>query len=320
MNLAPLRPCAPRSVRLWSVTTSDVPTGMGIEYLAKVKDDVRREMIEHTLDERSAIVPRHAALWVVPQPAFAEAFAAAVAERYPGDPEMLQIPAQRAALAGDWAKVRDVLSPVDPATLDGRAAQHHDHLLGCALLMLGEADEARRVLARGAAREGGCCAMEAPLALASLAEGPVRALNRAVRAADERLAAGEPAGARAALSGLVVREAREVQSLARLCRAWLSEPDERAPAGAAIDGFQRRLALTAFLDAHAEKAPTRRRELPLSGARWSIEQLDALAKEAQAWLDEDMDRPRPVEGGIEPPFNAQRATAPAHPTPSREDG
>src|SRR6185312_12785868 len=122
---------------------SDVPTGMGLEYLAQLKDDARREMIENTLDERSSIVPRHAALWVVPKPAFAEAYAAAVAARYPDDPEMLQIPAQRAAIAGDWARVRDLLSPVDPTPLGDQAAQHHDHLLGCALLMLGEADEAR---------------------------------------------------------------------------------------------------------------------------------------------------------------------------------
>jgi len=286
---------------------SDLPTGMGLEYLSQLKDDTRREMIADTLDERSSLVQRHAALWVIPKPAFAEAFVAAVSARYPGDLEMLQIPAQRAAFAGDWATVRDLLSPVDPASLGDQAAQHHDHLLGCALLMLGEADEARRVLARGAAREGGWCSMEAPLSLVGLAEGPVRALDRAVRAADERLAVGDPAGARAALSSVVAREAREVQSLARLCRAWLSEPDEREPAGAALDGFQRRLALTRFLDAHGEKAPTRRRELPFPGARWSVDELDQLAKEAQAWLDADLDRPRPIEGGMEEPFNAALA-------------
>jgi hypothetical protein len=85
----------------------------------------------------------------------------------------------------------------------------------------------------------------------------------------------------------VVREAREVQSLARLARAWLLEPDEKLPEGEVLDGFVRRLALTRFIVAHAEKTPTLRRELPFPGARWDGAKLDALAKEVNAWLTED---------------------------------
>jgi hypothetical protein len=113
-----------------------------------------------------------------------------------------------------------------------------------------------------------------------------------VREADARLAAGDFAGARRSLAGLVVREAAEVQTLARRCRAWLSEPDETEPGGDRLDGFARRLALASFLSAHAEKAPDRRRELPFVGARWDAEKLDALAADARAWLEGDQKRPR----------------------------
>ena len=76
-------------------------------------------------------------------------------------------------------------------------------------------------------------------------------------------------------------------------RAWLSEPDETDPGGAALDGFSRRLSLAAFVEAHAEKAALLRRELPFPGARWDDRALDALAEQCRAWLDRDKDRPRP---------------------------
>jgi hypothetical protein len=297
LNLAPLRPCAPPTLKLWSVSSGAAVSRLDIAYIQKVEGNERAAMIAQTLapEDRPAVVPRHAALWKVHDPTFAEAFAAAALARYPDDLEMIQIPAQRSAFAGDWVAVRDRLGPVDPTPLGDAPAQHHDHLLGVALLMTGDVEGARRVLARGAARAGGWCDLAAPLALVGEASScaGVGELDRAVRAADAALAAGDLGGARRALGGLVVREAREVQTLARLCRAWLEEPDETEEGGALIDGFGRRLSLAAFLAAHGEKSPTRRRELPFPGARWDREKLDALAAEATAWLEADLERPRP---------------------------
>jgi hypothetical protein len=297
LTLVPLEPCAPAGTVLWSVTGDAGSAGLGIEYLQHLGSDDRRAMIERTIgpEDRPHVVARHLALWRVPKPAFFEEFAAIALARHPGDPEMLQIPAQRAALAGDWVAVRDGLAPFDPAALGDAPAQHHDHLLGAALLMTGDVEEARRVLTRGAARAGGCCDLSVPLALVgapggatpSPAYAAARALDDAVQAADACLAAGDRGGARRALAGLAVREAREVQTLARLARAWLDEPTAAAPAGASVDGFALRLALAAFLAAHAEKAPTARRELPFAGARWDAATLDALATRAQARLDAD---------------------------------
>ena len=290
LDLTPSRPCTPDELLLWK-RGGEGGWQSGIEVLQHNDVGVRKELIAAMVEpeRRALLVPRLAALWKVPKPALAEELTAAALERYPGDPELAQIPAQRAAIAGDWEAVRDRLAPIDPTPLADAPAQHHDHLLGAALLMTGDADEARRVLRRGAARAGGCCDLSIPLALVGEPSGSpgVRALDHAVRAADACLAAGDPGGARNALSSLAVREAREVQTLARLARAWLQEPDEKTPEGAALDGFVRRLALTRFVVAHAEKAPTRRRELPFPGARWDGAQLDALAREVQAWLVED---------------------------------
>jgi hypothetical protein len=303
--LAPRRPCAPPGRPLWTLSFEAFPKGLlGVEYLYLYEGAERRQCLAAALEERDLIVPRHALLHRVAKPGFAEDFIAAVEARFPGDPEMIQIPAQRAAQAGDWARVRDILAPLDPTPLPDAAAQHHDHLLGAALLMMGDVPEARRALARGAARPGHCH-LSTALALAgqpSPGGAAVDALAQAIRAADACLAAGDPAGARRALSGLVVREAREVQTLARRARAWLSEPDETDPGGAALDGFSRRLALAAFVEAHAEKAPLLRRDLPFPGARWDDRALDALSGEATAWLDRDKERPRPeVSTGDRPP-------------------
>jgi hypothetical protein len=187
--LSPRRPCAPRGKRLWGTTLDGMKPGLGVAYLYAAEPDDRREMIDSVLSdasERSLVVPRFAALWKVPKPAFAEEYERSALARFPGDPEIAQIPAHRAALAGDWAAVRDRLAPIDPTPLGDAAAQHHDHLLGAALLMTGDAAEARRVLLRGAARAGGWCDLSTLLALAG--EGPeghpVRALDRALRSAD----------------------------------------------------------------------------------------------------------------------------------------
>ena len=288
LSLTPSRPCAPPGLKLWA-HTQESSREMGIEYLQHLNADSRKDMIAQALEpgQEPFLVARYAALGKVPKPAFAEELLAAARARSPDDPAVRQLPAQRAAMAGDWAKVRAELEPVDPTAFGDGPAQHHDHLLGAALLMLGDIDGARRALARGASRTGGFCNLSTPLALVGAAEGcaGVRALDRAVRAADERLAAGDPGGARRELEGLVVREAREVQTLARLARAWLDEPAEADDALGG--GFVRRLALTRFFAAHAEKAPERRRELPFAGARWDEAKLDALTVEVKAWLAED---------------------------------
>ncbi len=288
-NLVPAHPCAPWDVALWSMTHRDTGHRLPIEFLVHMRPEGMAGMIDKILGERSHLVPRYAVTLRLPVRDFAVELAARARARYPGDVEMTQLPATAAALEGDWETVRDLLSPLDPAPLSDTGAQHHDHLLGVALLMLGDAGEARRVLARGAARPG-WCDLGVPLALLGLEGGPSptplyavgRALDAAVRAADACLAAGDLRGARRALSPLPVREAREVQTLARLCKAWLEEPDR-----AAIDTFARRLALAAFCAAHAEKKPLLRRELPFPGATWAPAALDALAAQAHEMLDHE---------------------------------
>jgi hypothetical protein len=289
-SLVPPRPCASREMRLWSAIGQSSPHEVSFALMLGSAAKERREILAGVVSERERLVACHAALQALPLQTLAEEFAEIVRTRLPGTSEAALIAAQRAAFAGRWAEVRELLAPLDLGSLDDAAAQHHDHLLGAALLALGEVAEARRVLCRGAARAGGCCDLSVPLALVEASDpapalrrrpvhDAVRALHRALRAADARLALGDARGARQALSGLVVREAREVQILARLSRAWLAEPED-----AEVDTFARRLALAAFPVAHAEKRPGFRRELPFPGLRWETAKLDALAEEASRWL------------------------------------
>ncbi len=303
-SLVPSRPCAPWDVSLW--TLSDEKTGyiLPFDFMVHVRGEARGGIIEGVLHERGHLVARYAAALQLPTRELANDLAARVSARYPGDPEMVQLPATRAAREGDWRTVRALLAPLDPAPMSDTAAQHHDHLLGVALLMTGDAGEARRILARGAARTGGWCDLAVALALAGVEGGPAPAplysiaqtLDASVRAADACLAAGDTRGARRALSSLAVREAHEVQTLARLCRAWLAEPDP-----AAIDTFAKRRALAAFTAAHAEKTPALRRELPFPGATWAPGTLDALAAEAREVLELERQatlKGEPEEGAI----------------------
>ncbi len=67
----------------------------------------------------------------------------------------------------------DLLLSADPRGLDDGAAKHLHHLLGLALLNLGEPEQARLSFERGAAIEGGSCDLAAFVALATpLAEPP----------------------------------------------------------------------------------------------------------------------------------------------------
>jgi hypothetical protein len=204
-----------------------------------------------------------------------------------------------------WAEVRDRLAPIDPSSLDAGSAQHRHHMLGMALLGLGEREEARCVLREGTAIQGGRCDLSLPLAMATPldAEGEeawsadqafVRDLLGAVETADARLAQGDPAGARCALDRLVVTEAHEVQSLGRLAVAWLHD----AAAGEE-QRFDEARALATFCAEQAQRGVVYRRELLVPTGMWDEARLADVAVQAARWLDETFGGPvRVPPGGL----------------------
>lgn len=233
------------------------------------------------------------------------ALAALATDKHPGHAAVRLAQAHLVISVGLCAQVREQLAPIDPSTLDPGRAQHLHHLLGVALIGLGERDEALAVLKRGAAIQGGRCDLSLPLALATplgaAVEAPwsadqqvLRDLVFAVEAADARFAQGDPAGARRALDRLVVTEAHELQSLGRLAAAWLR--DEAA--GDALP-FDKALALATFSAEEAQKSLLYRRELLVPVGRWDEARLGEVAERAARWLDETFGGAVAVpEGGL----------------------
>ena len=225
--------------------------------------------------------------------------------KFPDHPEARLNQAGPLANVGRWTEVADLLLSADPRGLDDGAAKHLHHLLGLALLNLGETEQARLSFERGAAIEGGSCDLAAFVALATpLAEPPTmevrpwtpeqlaaRGLVAAVEAADACLSRGDAIGALVALDPLLATETSEVQSLARRAEAHL----RRGEAEESI--FEKACALAWFCAAHAEKKPYLRRELALPRGRWDTARLDDLSARASEWLDATLGDARPFPAG-----------------------
>lgn len=207
--------------------------------------------------------------------------------KHPDHPEHRWSAACPRANVGDWTEVRKHLDGVDEARFDDATARHFAHMLGLALLHAAEHDEAQRVLARGLERAGACPLMPLLAVATTLddagfdprAERPIRELLRRIAFADAGLAAGDAEAAISALDDLLVWEAREVQSSARLARALL----DAGEAGSPDRQLRKLFALATFIDAHTALA-SERCELLLRD-RWGKDTLDALSAEAKAWID-----------------------------------
>ncbi len=200
------------------------------------------------------------------------------------------------ASVGQWDHVRDLLVGHSDAGLDSAAARHFGHLLGLALLDAGRHDEALPVLLRALEHEGPC-QLESLIGLASPDANDdiperqsMRELVRIVAAADRRLAARDALGAIGVLDDAVVWEAREVQSLARLARAFLAAGDELPPDLQIRKAF----ALATYWEGHGDRS-CNRREVLLKD-RWRAESLDAIWPEAVAWLEDF-----PTRSALDPP-------------------
>jgi hypothetical protein len=109
---------------------------------------------------------------------------------------------------------------------------------------------------------------------------PLAQLVEDVYAADRCLARGDAAGARAALSSDHYWIYGELQIFARMAEAELGLVPVRLR-----DRFQKILRLACFVEAHEEKDPEERREMPIPGATWDRARLDELADRARAWLE-----------------------------------
>ena len=227
--------------------------------------------------------------------------------KHPHHPEVRVNQARPLVNLARWSEVRDLLASTDPSGLDDGTGQHMHHMLGRALLFLGEPEEAQRVLERGASYRDGKCDLAVLVALATPLAQPTTAEDRAwtpdqlaardlvaaVETADSCLAQGNAEGALVALDRLVVTETSEVQSLARRAEAHLLGGDDVGEEAF----FEKARALAWFHAAHAEKKPFLRHELPVPRGRWDTARLDDLSARASRWLDANLGEAWPVPAG-----------------------
>jgi hypothetical protein len=218
--------------------------------------------------------------------------ATTVRHRFPEHPRARLYQGRRCVGRGQWSEGRALLSSVDPACLDKSEVQHLYHLRATALLMLDEPEAALAELTRAESCEEGLCelgegiALCTPLSDTSAAwtskQARLRDLMALIVSADAALAQGDASAARRVLDCLLVWEANEIQSLARLAEACMLEDE----AGDASDPFRRTLTLLSFCELFAWRDTFVRREIPLPRVAWSTERLAAVAKKARARAEE----------------------------------
>ena len=218
--------------------------------------------------------------------------------------------------AANWHRVRKLLDGCDAGEVDGATACHLHHLLGLALLMTGEPEEARSTFEdglryqEGADRDGqryqdganrdglryqdGACDLQPLIELLTPLPDPLqpadwdescstlRQLLGAVHVADTCLGNDDARGAIAAMDRPAVWRTRELQSTARLAEAFLAGPP---PEDHGV--LKMTVALAVFLDRHRLAEGRFRRELPIPGATWDRQTRDGLARRCRAWLESE---------------------------------
>ncbi len=196
------------------------------------------------------------------------------------------------------------LDGIEPAGLDGAAAQHFLHLRGIARLRAGDAVGGAVDVRRASTFTGGCH-VHIPLHLLEILDGveipeyvagtDTYILSRlgpvvhAILAADRGLAARDPEGAISALDIVLVWRSRDRQSLARLAQAWL----DVVPTDP-VRVLRRRLALATFLGVHHDYGVGLGHDLPIPPHSWGKERLEELAERVRGELEG-----RGQEGAVE---------------------
>ena len=217
-------------------------------------------------------------------------------DMHPDNPELRLLHADVATKEQKWDEVIETLEAMDPAVLDPADRQHYSHILGMAKYATGfvEAAEGEWVVAAAEAEDegGDFCNLDPYVELARAVITPLPPQGRemdvdeplvyrlviAIRMADEAMEKGEARRSLEAADCGAVWRAGEVQSLARLARAFL-----RVDPGGPMERFRMAMALALFVHCHYEPE-TMRRELLLPSEQLDREKLDDLRNEALGWL------------------------------------
>ncbi|MFH0902972.1 MAG: hypothetical protein V2A73_20275 [Pseudomonadota bacterium] len=214
-------------------------------------------------------------------------------QRHPTNIHLASARAEDLLRHHDWAGARAVLLALNPTQIGEEAKKHYAHLLGVALLRLGDYEAARQVWKQGLDLEGRCRLEDClellqplPRRLRSADWGPdqllVRQLLGAVHTADQCLATGDTAGVLAALGRADLIDMNQEQLQARLVEAFLR--DEPA---STVGRFQMAVALARFCNPPYDDVLLGD-GLPIPGATWPEQRLEELRARAQAWLEREI--------------------------------
>jgi hypothetical protein len=239
-----------------------------------------------------------------PWPERAAALLARIEARHPDVPQVILA---RLVLVGErraWGELGERIDAIDPGPLPAAVQQHLHHLRALSHAVGGDLSAARQEIERGLAFNDPLAAStcrsfltKLETTLAALVE-PVteddlafdrpatRQLVAVLRAADARLAAGDPTGALVLLERPLVWDLREAQSLSRLAAAHLVRP-----AVGAGERLRKALALGAFLGCVDTGHGNGRPEELAPGLVYPEPQIDALREAARAWMVEDQGVP-----------------------------
>ncbi|MFH0900466.1 MAG: hypothetical protein V2A73_07540 [Pseudomonadota bacterium] len=209
-------------------------------------------------------------------------------EHHPDNSILAIVLAERLAAANRWEQARETILATAVDQLDDHGRQHADHILGLALLWLGDDDGARTAWQQGLAIDADCCPLREclelllplPDPLQDSDWGPDRPLLRqvrgAIRAVDACLAQGDLDGAKRILERPHLRRADEPQLQVRLAWSYLeSEPS------CAAQMFRKEATLAFLCDRLAAGRPG----LPIRGESWSKERIASAKLRAQEWLE-----------------------------------
>jgi hypothetical protein len=202
-----------------------------------------------------------------------------------------------------YADLLRELEALGPDRFGPGTIEHYRHLAVATRAYLGDLDGARRELALldEVAKPGSNCLFQIRTlrdTLAALAEPvtdedlaldrpTIRQHHAVLRAADARLAAGDPAGAVAILDRPLVWDLQEAQSLARIAAAYLDIAAETPG-----DRLRKALALATFVSCASRTFAGDRHELLAPGFAYGEERIAALVSASIAWLEADHGLPR----------------------------
>ena len=188
---------------------------------------------------------------------------------------------------------------MDPGRLAESARKHRHHLLALACLAANDIDAAAIHLEQGAALTGSCNLKPLNDLRIALGDGlptgtipldlpPLRQLLAVIGAADACLARGDHRGVLGLFERSVVWELHEAQSINRsLAAAHLAlNADTNA------ERLRKSLALAIYVGVLDENRVGFRIETVVPGATWSVDRIDGLAEQANAWLASEHAAPR----------------------------